>query len=115
MAAVKRQVVLVVSKRPLLREGLKRLIEGTGVATVKTAPDQESARSSLVGVATDVVVVDKSDTELDDQVCSLLREYQQAKVVLLGWNDDRLAIHYGRLILPATIKNLIWTIRQKSR
>lgn len=57
-------------------EDLKRLIEGTGVATEIMAPDQENARPSLVGVAAAVVVVDKSDTELDDQVCSLLREYQ---------------------------------------
>ena len=111
---MKRQVILVVSERPLLCEDLKRLIEGTGVATEITAPDQENARSSLVGVAAAVVVVDKSDTEFDDQVCSLLREYQQAKVVLLGWNDDRLAIHYGRLILPVAMKNPIWAIRQKA-
>lgn len=112
---MKRQVVLIVSERPLLREGLKRLIEGTGVATVITAPDQEGARANLVGVTVDVVVFDKPDTRLDDQACSLLQEYQRAKVMLLGWNDDRLVVHSSWLILPATVKNLIWAIRQKSR
>lgn len=110
---MKRQVVLVISERPLLREGLKRLIEGTVAVTVIMAPDQESARASLVGVTVDVVVFDKPDTRLDDQVCSLLQEYQQAKIVLLGWNDDRLVFHSSRLILTATAGNLIWAIRQK--
>ena len=107
---MKRQVVLVISKHRLLCEALKRLIEDTGTATVIMAPDQESVPPGLRGASVDAVVLEKPNIELDDQVCSLLQLYQPAKVLLLGWNDDRLALYSHRLTLPATVKNLIGAI-----
>jgi DNA-binding NarL/FixJ family response regulator len=107
---MKRRVVLVISKHRLLRDGLKRLIEDTGAATVIMAPDQESVPPRLRRASVDAVVLEKPNIELDDQACSLLQLYQPAKVILLGWNDDRLAVYSRRLSLPATVKNLIGAI-----
>ena len=104
------KLIVVVSERPMFREGLKRLIEEAGLATVITAPDEESAESLAVEVAPDIVVIDRPDTRVDDLTYFSLGQDKPAKVVVLGWNDDKLAVYSCRLVLTATLQNLIKAI-----
>jgi len=112
-AETKPQVVLVFSERPVFREGLKRLVEEAGLGTVITASDEESTKSRMAEVAPDVIVIDRPEARADELTYFLLRENEQAKVVVYGWNDNKLAIYSCRHALPATLENLIKVIREQ--
>lgn len=60
--------ILIVSNRPLLREGLKCLVEEAGLPTVTTVADEKNAESIADEFAPDVVVIDRLDTGIDDPV-----------------------------------------------
>lgn len=111
LGEMKSQFILIVSARPLLREGLKYLFEEGELSTVITAPDEKSAESLTAEVAPDIVVIDRPDTRGDELVYFLPWRDKPAKVVVLGWSDNKLAVYCRRQVLPATLQNLLKAVR----
>ena len=109
---MKLQRIVVVSECPMFREGLKRLIEEAGVPAVVTASDNESIRSLVVEAAPDVVVVARLDTSANGLVYFLQRQEKPTKVIVVGWDDDKLAVYSRLPLLPATLKNFIEVLRK---
>ena len=104
-------IVLIVSERLLLLEGLQRLVEESGLGTVITVSSLQAAKYRAVEVDPDVIVVERADAEADDLTCYSLWEHPRTKVVVYGWNDDKLVVYPRRTVLPATLQNLISVIR----
>lgn len=106
------KTILVISERSMLREGLKRLIEETGTVKVITAPDKKSAEHLLAKFVPAVVIIDHPDIQATDWMYFLQQLDQPSKIILLGWNDDKLAVYSHRLVLESTVQNLIKQIRE---
>ena len=104
-------VVLIVSERLLLLEGLQRLVEESGLGTMVTASNLQNAKHHAFEVDPDVIIVDRADVKADDLTYHSLWEHPRAKVVVYGWNDDKLVVYSRRTVLPATLQNLISVIR----
>ena len=99
-------LILVISKRPLLCEGLKCLLKETAQVTVITTPDEESARSSCGEVMPDIVIVDRPHIRAYKPMYFLQEQDKPLGVVILGWDDDKLAAYSREQVLPATLQNL---------
>ncbi len=109
---MKSRFVFVISGRPLFRESLKYLIEKVGLARVITAPTEEGAERLADDFAPDVVVIDRGDTGANNLTRFFHKPDKPAKVIVLGWNDDRLAVYSRWPVLPATCENLIRAITE---
>lgn len=107
-------LLLIVSKRPLLCEGLRRLIAEVAQVTLITSPDEESAESLCGGVAPDIVIVDRPNIEPYMPVRFLQEHDKPVNVVLLGWDDGKLATYSRERVTPATVQNLVKVIKKLS-
>jgi len=112
LAEMKSEVILIISERPLFCEALKRLIEEETGAEVITAPDEESGESIAAEAGPSIIVIDRPHTKADDVVYFLRTQDKPAKVLVIGWSDDKLAIYSRRTVLSATVQNLIEVIRE---
>lgn len=104
--------ILIISRRPLLREGLKRFVEEMGQIIAITAPDEESAKSCCAGITPDVVIIDRPHVGVYEPVYFLQQLDRPIKVVLAGWDDDMLAVCSRERLLPATLQNLASVIKE---
>ena len=106
------QCVLVISKKPLLREGLKRLIEERGLATVVVAPDDETALSVITEADPDLIVTECPNIKPSEALYFGNSEDKPTKVIVLGWDDDKLAVYSRERVLPATMQHFIGVVRE---
>lgn len=104
--------ILVVSGRPLLCEGLKLIIEEAALATVTTAPDEVSAARLVAEFAPGVIVIDRPDTGAADLNYLFQHQDYPVKVIVIGWNDDKIAAYSRQALQTATLQNLIKVIRE---
>jgi DNA-binding NarL/FixJ family response regulator len=104
--------ILIISRRPLLLEGLKRFVEEIVQIIAITAPDEESAESLCAGTTPDVVIIDRPNVGVYEPVCFLHKLDRPIKVVLVGWDDDMLAVCSRERVLPATLQNLANVIKE---
>lgn len=109
---MKTKLILVIMKQPLLREGLKYLIEESGVARVVTAPAEQDAERLVAEMAPDVVVIERGDTAVNNLSHFFHWQDKPSRVVVLGWKDDKLAVYSRWPVLPATVENLIRAITE---
>ena len=77
------------------------------MSTVTTAPNEVSAGSLIAEFAPSVIIIDRTDTESADGLsfCFQHKDYT-VKVVVVGWNDDKIAVYSRAMVQPATIENL---------
>ena len=104
--------ILVVSGRPLLCEGLKLIIEEAALATVTTAPDEVSATRLVAEFAPSIIVIDRPDAGAADLNYLFQHQDYPVKVVVIGWNDNKIAAYSRRAVQTATLRNLIKVIRE---
>ena len=104
-------IALVISKRPLLCSGLKHLIETEGLATVFTAADENSAASLFNDVSPDIVLIEHSDTKSSDVPKFLRCRDRPTRVIILGWNDNKLLDCFFQQEMEATVENIMKVIR----
>ena len=105
------QHILVISKRPIFCEGLKLIIEKAISATVTTAPNGVNAAIRRPAFTPNVIIIDRPDTAAVDLKLFFQHEEYPAKVVVIGWNDDKIAVYSRSTVQPATIQNLIKVVR----
>lgn len=81
---------------------------------VTTAPNEVSAGSLVAEFNPSVIVIDRTDTEAADALsfCFQHKDYP-VKVVVVGWNDDKIAVYSRARVQPATIQNLIRAIQRR--
>ena len=106
------QCVLVISKKPLLCEGLKKLIEEGGLAKVVVASDDEAALSLITEAQPDLIVTERPNTKVNGAMYFGNAEDKPSRVVVLGWNDDKLAVYSRERVLPATTQHFIEVVRE---
>jgi DNA-binding NarL/FixJ family response regulator len=104
--------VLIISRRPLFCEALKCVVEEMEQVIAITAPDEESAQSLCAGTAPDVVVIDRPHVGAYEPVYFLPESDKRVKVVLLGWEDGRLAVCSCERVLPANLQNFANVIKK---
>ena len=75
---------------------------------VTTTPNEVSAGSLVAEFNTSVIVTDRPDTEAADDLsfCFQHKEYP-VKAIVVGWNDDKIAVYSRATVQPATIENLM--------
>ena len=100
------QRVLIISKKPLLREGWKMVIDETAAVTVTTAPNKEELTNLVAEFAPSITIVDQLDTEAIDLDQLFSHQDYPGKVILVGLNDDQMVIYSRERIQPATVENL---------
>jgi len=103
--------ILVVSKRPLVCDGLKRIIEEVTETTVTAARDEKTASSLAVELTPAVVVVERPDIQATDLDCFFAHENHAVKVVVIGRNDDKIAVYSRLPVQAATQENLAKAIK----
>ncbi len=101
--------VMVVSGQPLISEGLKLIIEESGVTQVAVVSDQSSVAGMMAKLAPNVIVVDR--TELDDSEIDSNNDYP-SKVVVISPNDDRMIVYSRQKVDTASLENLLATIQE---
>ena len=83
------------------------LIEKAVVSKVSTAPNEVSAAPLIAEFAPSVIITDRTDTETADRLSFYFQHKDYAvKVVVVGWNDDKIAVYSRDMVQPATIENL---------
>jgi DNA-binding NarL/FixJ family response regulator len=103
---------LIISRRPLFCEALKYVVEEMEHGIAITAPDEESAQSICAGTAPDVVIIDRPHVGPYETVCFFPKSDRPVKVVLLGWEDGRLAVCTCERVLPANLRNFANVIKK---
>lgn len=103
--------ILIISKRPLLREGMKLVIEENNFA-VFFATSEKRALNLIEKHVPSVIVIDRPNTN-DVQLDYLLRHIDYpVKIVIIGWDDEKIAIHKHYTFDKATRENLIKVITE---
>ncbi|MFC1916145.1 hypothetical protein ACFLW4_05590 [Chloroflexota bacterium] len=105
--------ILIVSEQPLLRDVLKLTVEKAGLMTVATASDEISAARLASELAPSVIVLDRPDTRATDLDSFFQGEDYSIKVVVIGCNDDKIAVYSRSTGRTATLQNLIKAIKKK--
>jgi len=92
---------------------LKLLIEKAVVSVVTTALNKVSAGPLVTEFNPSVIVIDCPDTEAADDLsfCFQHKDYP-VKAIVVGWNDDKIAVYSRAAVQPATIENLISAIQE---
>jgi DNA-binding NarL/FixJ family response regulator len=102
---------LVVSERPLVCDGLKRIIEEVAETTVTAVRDEKTAFSLAVELTPAVVVVDRPDIRATDLDCFFTHENGVVKVIVIGRNDDKIAVYSRLPVQAATQENFAKAIK----
>ena len=100
----------MVSSCPLLREGLKLIIEEATSASVTTATDDVSAIHLASEITPTVIVVGRPDTKASGLDSLFQHQGYPTKVVIIGRDDNRIAIYSRSEVETATLKDLIKSI-----
>jgi hypothetical protein len=79
--------------------------------TIIKAPDEETAEHLCAGCMPDLIIVDRPNVRAYGQVYSLLASNSEATVILLGWEDDELAVFSCERVMPATLQNLVESVK----
>ena len=109
---MKSHCTLIISKRPLLCEGLGYLIDELFETAIVKAPDEETAEQLCAGFVPDLIIVDRPKAKAYGQMCSLWALNSEATVILVGWEDNDLAVFSCERVMPATLQNLIESVRE---
>jgi len=98
---------VVISKRPLLCEGLRCLINEVADASLIIAPDEETAELLCTGLVPDMVIIDRPSVRANEQTCLSMASGKPTKVIVLGWDDNKLAVYSCERVMTATVQNLL--------
>ena len=109
---MKPHCTVIISKRPLFCEGLGYLIDEMLETAIIKAPDEETAEYLCAGFAPDLIIVDSLKAQAYGQMCSFWALNSEATVILLGWEDDELAVFACERVMPATLQNLAKSVKE---
>ena len=96
----------------MLREGLKLIIEEETSAFVTIIPSEASASQLSPESAPGVIVIDQPDIKA--MGLDLLFQHQDypVRIVVVGRNDDKIAVYSRSPAKAATLRNLIKVIKE---
>lgn len=106
----KSECILVVSEKPVFCEILKHLLEEAGWQKVVIASSKRSASRLAAELSSVAILLDQPDTRVEDLSHLFPRSDQTINIMVLGWNDNKLAIYRRRVIEPATCLSLVESI-----
>ena len=103
--------ILIISNRPLLREGVKLIIKDITFTVINVSGELGESRF-ISEYSPSVIVVDRPNTK-DVKLDRLFRSIDYpVKVVVIGWNDDKIAIFSRAALEKATRENLIKVVTE---
>jgi hypothetical protein len=109
---MKPHCTLIISKLPLLCESLGCLIDEMLETSIIKATDEETAEYLCAGFAPDLIIIDRPKAQAYGQMCSFWASNSEAVLILLGWEDDELAVFSCKRVLPATLQNLVKSVKE---
>jgi DNA-binding NarL/FixJ family response regulator len=109
---MKPRCTVIISKRPLLCEGLGCLIDEMLKTAIIKAPDEETAEHLCAGFTPDLIIIDRPKAQAYEQMCSFWASNSEATVILLGWENDEFAVFSCERVMPATLKNLAKSVKE---
>ena len=107
----KNRNVLIVSNCPLLREGMRLLIKEITFNVITTA-DEKSASSLITKYTPSVIVVDRPNAKTVRLDSLFPRIDYPVRVVIVGLDDDKLALYSRPTVCKATRENLVKMITE---
>ena len=105
--------VVIVSSREVFCKGLKLMIEEQELARVTTVADEGSAADVVAKLVPGIVIVDRPDTKAVDLDYFFQRGDHPVKVVVIGWDNNQMAVYSRQMVEEATLQNLLEVIREE--
>jgi len=108
------QKILIVSERPLVYQGLKKIIQETMPKVSITVSGEQAVKQLVKELGPVVVLVDRASVEaarLDDLFSHL---ECAVKVIVIGSYDDQMLVYSRGMKQTANFENLIRAISGKS-
>ena len=106
--------ILIISGRPLFREGLSSLLRGeVGLEVVGAVGDAGIARDGWPSLAPDVVILDRDDVKPSDLETLLSAKDRRVKVIVLSWINEDMAIYHRQPLRRANLETLLEAIRSE--
>lgn len=104
--------VLVISERPILCHGLKHIIEKSLPAAVTTVDSCEAATKYINAFSPGLIVLARPNVSPGSIEALLQKDSDTVKLVVVGWEDDKIALYYRSRVRNATVQNLIEVIKE---
>ena len=109
-AHVKR--ILIVSGRPILRDGLELVTRKLENTKVRTAQGESGVGNVIDEFDPHVVVLERPDTRASQLEPFFAHTEHAVKLIIVVWSTENIAGYAREAVQPASIKNLIRLIRQ---
>lgn len=105
------KLAIIVSGRPMFCEALKRLMGETQQVSEIVTSDEESASKLITKLKPDIVVIDRPDAAVEGLLYFSQQEARPTKVIVVGWNDNKLTTYARPITVPASVENLTKIIK----
>jgi len=105
------KLAIIVSKHPMFCEALKRLIGETQQVSEIVTADEENARKLIAKLEPDIVLIDRPDATFEGLLYFSQQEECPTKVIIVGWNDNKLTAYACPITVPASVENLTKIIK----
>jgi hypothetical protein len=104
--------ILIVSERPLLCEGLKKIIEEVMPAALVTISGERGVKHIITEFAPGTILVDRPSAEATslDHLFGQL-EYP-VKIIVIGFNDNQILVYSQGRRQAASFENLIMALSE---
>ena len=104
--------ILIVSERPLLCEGLKKIIEEAMPAALVTISSEKGVKHIITEFAPGIILVDRTSTEATSLDHLFGQVEYPVKVIVIGFKDDQIHVYSQGKRLQASLENLITALSE---
>ena len=105
---------MIVSKRPALGEGLKKLIEHKLFCTLATTSYEETDAEFMVELEPGIVIFDRRDIRSKSFDYLFQSQEQLFRIALIRWKDYNIAVYSCKVVQGLTLENLMEFIISES-
>ena len=99
--------ILIVSERPLLCEGLKKIIEEAMPAVLVTISGERGVKHIITEFAPGIILVDRASSEATSLDHLFGQVEYPVKVIVIGFKDNQIHVYSQGKRLQASLENLI--------
>jgi hypothetical protein len=104
--------ILIVSERPLLCEGLKKIIEEAMPAALVTISGERGVKHIITEFAPGIMLIDRPSAEATNLDHLLGQVEYPVKVIVIGFNDDQIVVYSQVRRQTASFENLITALSE---
>jgi hypothetical protein len=104
--------ILIVSERPLLCEGLKKIIEEAMPAALVTISGERGVKHIITEFAPGIILIDRPSAEATSLDHIFGQVEYPVKVIVIGFNDDQILVYSQGRRQAASFENLIMALSE---